>query len=57
MILYKCDLCKKIVPEKETCRLTIGNTFERDTYDICNECKTKLEKIIKGADNERETSM
>lgn len=49
MILYQCDLCKKVVSENETTTITIGNALSKDRWDIClacaNDLKDKLNKI------------
>ena len=49
MILYKCDLCRK-VSEKKTEGLIIGkpNGLTKDMYDICEECSDKIKNIVEG---------
>jgi hypothetical protein len=46
MLVYKCDICKKVIKDKENSSVSVGTYFRNKT--LCNKCgKPILDFMIK----------
>ena len=45
MLVYKCDACKKPIPDKSGSALAVG--FDIARYHLCKKCAVPIVRILK----------